>query len=52
MNKKQAIALLLILIVGWSGAFLIAYHTERSGLAALVFVVTLAVFCYWPLRRK
>lgn len=52
MNRNETICLLLILIVGWGGAAAIAYTTDRPGLAALVFVATLAVFAYWPLRRR
>ncbi len=52
MTKFQAVILLSILLIGWGGAACIAIFTDRTGWAALVFLATLAVFCYWPLRRK
>lgn len=51
MSKKQAIVLLLILFVGGGGAFVLAYN-GHAGFGALAFVVTIGVFCYWPLGRK
>ncbi len=52
MSKKQAICLVLILVVGWGSAFAIAYGTNRRGLAVGLFMATLAVFAYWPIREK
>lgn len=52
MSKMQALILLSILLIGWGGAACIAIFTDRTGLAAFVFVATLAVFAYWPLSRR
>jgi hypothetical protein len=52
VSKKQAISLLLVLIVGWGGAFVLAQTTERKGLAIFIALLALAIFCYWPLRKK
>jgi hypothetical protein len=52
VNKKQAMVLLAILFAGWGLAYAVAHYTERRGLAVIVFLATLAVFCYWPLSRR
>jgi hypothetical protein len=52
MTKTQALILLGVLLIGWGGAACIAIFTGRTGLAAFVFLATLAVFCYWPLSRR
>jgi membrane associated rhomboid family serine protease len=51
MSKRQAICLVLILLVGWGSAFALAYFTEHTGWAAAIFAVTVGVFAYWPIRR-
>ncbi len=51
MSRKQAICLVLVLLIGWGSAFACAYFTDRKGLAVAVFIATLMVFAYWPLGR-
>jgi hypothetical protein len=50
MSKVQALILLVVLLLGWGGAACIAIFTDRVGLATFVFIATIAVFCYWPLK--
>ncbi len=51
MNKMTAIALALFLIIGLAVAAVLGHVYHNTSAAAIVAMVVVVGFTYWPLRR-